>query len=269
MFLRNIYSVVNVSRFLLATAALAMFMPRANAAASCTLSSASPSVTICTPADGATGLTSPVHVNAGTTDSSSPVNLVQIYVDGIKQTEVHANFIDANVDMAAGTHRLTVQAKDAAGTIFKKSITVAVGGTPPPPPGNLSNLKHIFFMAQENRSFDSYLGRLGQYRVNKGQSSNVDGVPLSFVAKTSSGASVSPFHNATVCTENMTPAWNESHSDVDSGKMDRFMITNSKSLPSSIDPQGTRAMGYYDWKDLPYYYELAYQFGTSDRFFSP
>jgi phospholipase C len=40
-------------------------------------------------------------------------------------------------------------------------------------------------------------------------------------------------------------------------------------VPSSIDPQGTRAIGYYDWTDLPYYYELAYQFGTSDRWFSP
>src|SRR3954463_3837950 len=269
MSLRNIYSVVNVSRFLLATAALAVLMPRANAAATCTLSTASPSVTICTPADGATGLTSPVHVNAGTTDSSSPVNLVQIYVDGIKQTEVHANFIDANVNMAAGTHRLTVQAKDNAGTIFKKSITVTVGGTPPPPPGDITVLKHIFFLAQENRSFDSYLGRLGQYRVNKGQSSNVNGIPLTWLAKTPSGKTVSPFHYTTVCTENLTPAWNESHSDVDGGKMDRFPITNAGSVKSTIDPQGTRSMGYYDWTDLPYYYELAYQFGSSDNFFSP
>src|SRR4051812_46500129 len=175
MSLRNIYSVVNMSRFLLAACALAALTPRAHAAASCTLSTASPSVTICTPADGATGLTSPVHVNAGTTDNSSPVSLVQIYVDGIKKVDSHANFVDANVDMTAGSHRLTVQAKDNAGTIFKKSIMITVGrAPPPPPPGNLSNLKHIFFMAQENRSFDSYLGRLGQYRVNKGQSSNVD-----------------------------------------------------------------------------------------------
>src|SRR3954471_12344196 len=161
MSLRNIYSVVSISRFVLAAAALAVFMPRANAAASCTLSSASPSVTICTPADGATGLTSPVHVNAGTTDSGHTVTLVQVYVDGVKATEASGNFIDANVAMATGTHRLTVQAKDNAGTLFKKSITIGVGGTPPPPPppsGDLSNLKHIFFMAQENRSFDTYLG---------------------------------------------------------------------------------------------------------------
>jgi phospholipase C len=42
----------------------------------------------------------------------------------------------------------------------------------------------------------------------------------------------------------------------------------SGSIPSTIDPQGTRAMGYYDWNDLPYYYELAFQYGTSDRWFS-
>jgi phospholipase C len=260
-----------VSKILLLTAAFLLCASRAHAAASCTLSSTSPSVTICTPADGATGLTSPVHVNAGTTDSGHTVTLVQIYVDGVKATEASGNFIDANVAMATGTHRLTVQAKDNAGTLFKKSITIGVGGTPPPPPppsGDLSNLKHIFFMAQENRSFDTYLGRLGQYRVNKGQSSNVNGIPLTWVAKTKDGRSVSPFHQQTVCTDNMTPGWNESHYDVDGGKMDRFPFTTAGSIPSSIDPQGTRTMGYYDWTDLPYYYELAYQFGTSDNFFS-
>src|SRR3954451_5109628 len=100
MFLRNIYSAVKVSRILVAAATLAVIAPRAHAAASCTLSSTSPSVTICTPADGATGLTSPVHVNAGTTDSGHTVTLVQIYVDGVKATEASGNFIDANVAMA-------------------------------------------------------------------------------------------------------------------------------------------------------------------------
>jgi phospholipase C len=37
---------------------------------------------------------------------------------------------------------------------------------------------------------------------------------------------------------------------------------------SDLDPSGTRAMGYYDATDLPYYYELATQYATSDRFFS-
>jgi phospholipase C len=268
---RNIYLVVNTSKILLLTAAFLVCGSRAHAQASCTLNSASPSVTICTPANNATGLTSPVHVNAGTTDTGRTIKYIQVFLDGVSvpPATTGQTWIDRQIDMTAGTHRLTVQATDSANTIFKSTVNVTVGGTPPPPPGDLSNLKHIFFMAQENRSFDSYLGRLGQYRVNKGQSSNVNGVPLNFVAKTSSGKGVSPFHLTTVCTENLTPAWNESHSDVDNGLMDRFPITNSKSVPSSIDPQGTRAMGYYDWTDLPYYYELAYQFGTSDNFFSP
>jgi phospholipase C len=50
--------------------------------------------------------------------------------------------------------------------------------------------------------------------------------------------------------------------------MDDFMLT-STSVASTIDPTGTRAMGYYDQTDLPYYYDLAAHFATSDRWFSP
>ncbi|HEU5233791.1 MAG TPA: alkaline phosphatase family protein, partial [Terriglobales bacterium] len=50
--------------------------------------------------------------------------------------------------------------------------------------------------------------------------------------------------------------------------MDRFPLETQNYLPSSIDSGGRRSMGYYDWTDLPYYYELGFQFGTSDRYFS-
>jgi phospholipase C len=66
----------------------------------------------------------------------------------------------------------------------------------------------------------------------------------------------------------LSPFWNETHLDIDGGLMDGFART-STSVPSTIDPTGTRVMGYYDQTDLPYYYELATQFATSDRFFSP
>ena len=36
-----------------------------------------------------------------------------------------------------------------------------------------------------------------------------------------------------------------------------------------IDVAGKRAMGYYDDSQIPYYYFLATQFATADRFFSP
>lgn len=46
------------------------------------------------------------------------------------------------------------------------------------------------------------------------------------------------------------------------------MLT-THSVPHLYDEYGSRAMGYYDQRDLPYYYELAAQFATSDRWYSP
>jgi phospholipase C len=71
-----------------------------------------------------------------------------------------------------------------------------------------------------------------------------------------------------VCTEDMAPGWNEVHLDVDGGLMDGFAVQTENAIPSGIDSGGRRTMGYYDWNDIPYYYELAFQYGTSDRWFS-
>jgi phospholipase C len=132
----------------------------------------------------------------------------------------------------------------------------------------LSHIKHIIFLVQENRSFDDYFGRLGVYRASLGLPNNIDGLNLNATLPNTEGQLVHPFHYQTVCTENLSPAWNESHRDVDGGKMDGYMLT-STSVPSTIDPTGTRAMGYYDQRDLPYYYDAAAQFATSDRWRSP
>jgi len=44
------------------------------------------------------------------------------------------------------------------------------------------------------------------------------------------------------------------------------MTSHSVSAPT--DPKGLRALGQYDQNDIPYYYELATQFATSDSFHS-
>src|SRR5437868_15545877 len=125
MSLRNIYSVVNTSKVLLVLAVIGVITSRANAQASCTLNTASPSVTICTPASNATGLTSPVHVNAGATDTGHTIKLMQIFVDGVGVTNSpNQPWIDKSVTMSAGTRRLTVQATDDANTVFKSTIYV-------------------------------------------------------------------------------------------------------------------------------------------------
>jgi len=130
-----------------------------------------------------------------------------------------------------------------------------------------SNIAHVFFMLQENHSFDNYFGMMGQYRANKGFTDSFDGVPLNVRLQDANGKAVSPYHLQTVCTEDLAPGWDPLHLDVDGGKMDKFAIETQNYQSSSIDSGGRRTMGYYDWTDLPYYYELGFQFATSDRYF--
>ncbi|MGE5111254.1 MAG: alkaline phosphatase family protein [Acidobacteriaceae bacterium] len=233
----------------------------------CTLSSTNPSVTICAPANNAT-VTSPVNVVAGTTDSSK-VTAMKIYLDGVSVYSTSSNQLNTSISIGStGTHRIAVQAWDSAGHVFKSVVYVNVTSSQPPPPSGLSNIKHIFFMLQENRSLDNYFGKMPDYRAQRGFTGDFDGLPANITLPDYFGKPVAPFHFQTVCHENLSPGWNESHYDVDGGKMDNFMKTTG-SVKSTIDPAGTRAIGYYDWTDLPYYYEMAFQFGTSDRFFSP
>jgi phospholipase C len=146
---------------------------------------------------------------------------------------------------------------------------LAQSATPAALSPGFGQIKHIIFFVQENRSLDSHFGMLGPYRAKFGYGGTFNGMPLNASLPDYSGtANVSPFHWQTICTETLSPAWSETHYAVNNGKMNFFMKT-SKSTPSTIDPQATRAMGYYDETDLPYYYELASQYATSDTWFSP
>jgi hypothetical protein len=117
-----------MTRFLLSLSLLAGCGLQGWPQASCTLNSQNQTVTICAPVAGATGLTPPVHVNAGVTDTHA-VSTMWIYLDGVKVFfQPKVNFIDTSVAMSAGQHRLVVQAQDSTGLIFKTVETVTVGG---------------------------------------------------------------------------------------------------------------------------------------------
>jgi hypothetical protein len=95
-------------------------------AATCTPGPTDRTVTICTPANNSTVI-SPVAVSAAATDSSA-VTALQIYLDTVKVYEVtNTKTLSTSLSMASGTHRLTVQAKDAAG-YFKTTINFTVSG---------------------------------------------------------------------------------------------------------------------------------------------
>ncbi len=192
------------------------------------------------------------------------------------------------------------------GTLSTTESPGGSGGSTPPP--GLSSINHIIFIAQENRSLDHYFGALREYWAQNGYpDQSYDGLPqfnptsgaapLFGPAPSIPGCdpsqpppadcafdannSVASFHLVTQCAENPSPSWNEGHVDWDyndpTGQsvatLNGFVYsaghdarTNS---PAYYDTDGLRAMGYYDGTDLNYYYWMASNFGTSDRFFNP
>lgn len=159
---------------------------------------------------------------------------------------------------------------------------------PPPPPqetGSLESVKHIIVTMQENRSFDHYFGKLGAYRQahGYGQASDIDGIPADASNPDPQGVPVNNFHLQTMCMENLTPDWLESHGDYNLGNLNfpendykgNGYVSNAAGLAGCCVPQpafdlrGVRAIGWYDETDLPYYYFMASNFAMSDRFFSP
>ena len=151
--------------------------------------------------------------------------------------------------------------------------------------GSINQLNHIVFMVQENRSFDTYFGKLPAYwQANGFPMQAFDGLPANASNPSFDGLStVNAFHLATVCTQNTSPFWNEDHVDWNlndptsaTAAMDGFVFTAAHYAQTAppdeapvFDTQGHRAMGYYDGSDLNYYYFMASNFATSDRWFSP
>ncbi len=169
----------------------------------------------------------------------------------------------------------------------------------------LDSINHIILLAQENRSFDHYFGKMHEYWAANGYSdTQFDGLPQFNSpagqvptnpgcdpttsnpfppndCKIDSGSpDVASYHLITQCVENPSPSWNESHNDwnltnpvAPNATLDGFVWTAAHDArniqPPFLDINGVRAMGYYDGGDLNYYYYMASNFATSDRWFSP
>ena len=147
----------------------------------------------------------------------------------------------------------------------------------------IKSINHIIFMAQENRSFDNYFGQLPAYWAANGYpAQQLDGLPAgasnpAYNGTTIPGSTtVNAFHVATECVDNLSPSWNESHEDwnlqfptsstaLNNGfvyNAAQFAINSGGVAGGYTDIQGQRAMGYYDWTDLNYYYFMASKFAT-------
>ena len=119
------------------------------------------------------------------------------------------------------------------------------------PHGDKMPVDHIILIMQENRSFDSYYSKL--------QMPGLDVAALDATNPDAQGAPVSRFHQTSYCFRDTAHGWNPTHAEWNDGKMDGFVKAN--------DPEGNRAMGYFDETDIPYYYALAKTFSISDKHF--
>ena len=125
-----------------------------------------------------------------------------------------------------------------------------------PTKGLIDKIDHLVVLMQENRSFDSYFGRLSS--SEQSQAGNPNPVDKS-------GPPILPFDNKKMCeTADLAHGWDAVHRQINGGKMDGFTATNV----DPTDPTGSRALARYGPSDLPFYYALARTFGIGDRYFS-
>ena len=135
-------------------------------------------------------------------------------------------------------------------------------------------------MLQENRSFDSYFGKITAYRAANGIPGTVDDLDSGKFQN----SGIAPYHSGSVCMENLSPDWAEDRHEVNLGNARGIDPRNPKTMPmngfvntaagistfySFLDSNGHRAMGYYTEHELNYYYFMASNFAMSDQFFSP
>ena len=120
-------------------------------------------------------------------------------------------------------------------------------------------IEHVIVLMQENRSFDQYFGHL------KGHGQDDIDVPTGDVSNPAGddGPPVVWHHENAYCVEDTDHGWQASHEQWNGGKNDGFARSNAK----PVDPSGSRALGYYEQSDLPFYYQLAATFAIADRYF--
>lgn len=113
-------------------------------------------------------------------------------------------------------------------------------------------IDHFVLVMQENRSFDHYFSQLSHGGVRV--------APPGAVNPDSAGNPVARYHETQYCIADVNHGWNGSHTQFADGGMSGFVVSN--------DPNGARALGYFDETDIPFYYGLARTFALSDAHFS-
>src|SRR2546426_2298171 len=126
------------------------------------------------------------------------------------------------------------------------SGTLVAGSTP---------IQHVFVIMKENHAFDNYFGTFP----------GADGIPSGASVPDGNGGTIASHWIASTSTDDlphsrvsMLEAWNN-------GSNDRFAIVAERWGAG----RGSQSMGYYDDRQLPFYWDLARRFTLVDRYFQP
>ena len=159
----------------------------------------------------------------------------------------------------------------AAGLAGILPANLARAATRSPREFDLSQVKHLVFQMQENRSFDHYFGTFpgargfndptairlptGRPVFQQPDPANPDGY-------------LEPWHMSTITTgaaavPSLSHDWRDQHASWNQGAMDGWLLTH---VASDGETNGSFTMGYYEQEDIPFHWALAKAFTLADNY---
>lgn len=125
-------------------------------------------------------------------------------------------------------------------------------------PATATPIRHFIFLMQGDRTFDNYFGTYP----------GADGIPdqtcQALVQSRPQSGCVRPFALHATTPAPLEPGQNVITAQINGGKMDGFVAAYV-----ARGQDGTPAMGYYDQRDLPFYWDVAQRYVLFDKFFAP
>lgn len=118
-------------------------------------------------------------------------------------------------------------------------------------------IEHFVMIMQENHTFDNYFG------TYPGADGIPEGLKMPIDPNDPNAGTVEPWHIGKASITDLNHSLSTFKDQFNNGKMDGFVWALNKR-----NQDGRLAMGYYDDRDLPYYWNLADHYVLFDRFFS-
>jgi phospholipase C len=149
-------------------------------------------------------------------------------------------------------------AASLAASLARPAAAAADGATPEDRLETLTPIKHFVTLMQENHSFDNYFG------AYPGADGFPPGTCVPVDPGSPGGECVEPFPIGSAAIADLGHSEDVFQDQYDGGRMDGFVSAHGDRPPEVA----RQAMGYYDDRNIPYYWNLADEYVLFDRFFT-